>query len=99
MTFTAVAPNATFQSTSTMLGSGSAYASNPTLNAEGIATYTGQPSSPDYIPGGPRKIFTPGNGGTQQPLGDELIPLLIIAAIYTLMKLVRRNFSYPNRRI
>ena len=33
--YTVVAPIATFQSTSTMQGSGSTYSSNPMLNAEG----------------------------------------------------------------
>ena len=91
-TFTAVAPQATFQSTSTMAGSGSAYSANPTLNADGIATYTEQPASSDYATGGPRKIVTPGNRGTQQPLGDALIPLLIMAFIYALRVLYKRKF-------
>ena len=60
--YTVVAPIATFQSTSTMQGSGSTYSSNPMLNAEGQATYTTQESSPAYSPGGPRRIITPGAG-------------------------------------
>jgi hypothetical protein len=91
--YTVVAPIATFQSTSTMQGSGSTYSSNPMLNAEGQATYTTQESSPAYSPGGPRRINTPGAGGTQQPLGDALIPLLLMVMAYATYLLLRRRKS------
>lgn len=88
-----VAPVATFQSTSTMRGSGSTYSSNPMLNAEGQATYTTQESSPAYSPGGPRRIITPGNSGTQQPIGDALIPLLLMVIAYATSIFLRRRKS------
>ena len=91
--YTVVAPIATFQSTSTMQGSGSTYSSNPMLNAEGQATYTTQESSPAYSPGGLRRIITPGAGGTQQPLGDALIPLLLMVMAYATSVLLRRRKS------
>ena len=92
--YTVVAPIATFQSTSTMQGSGSTYSSNPMLNAEGQATYTTQESSPAYSPGGPRRsIITPGPGGIQQPLGDALIPLLLMVMAYATYLLLRRRKS------
>jgi len=91
MTFTAVAPNATFQSTSAMLGSGSAYASNPTLNAEGMAIYTEQPVSSDYASRGPRRIVTPGNSGTQQPIGDAVCPLMLMALAWAGIVYLRRR--------
>ena len=91
--YTVVAPIATFQSTSTMQGSGSTYSSNPMLNAEGQATYTTQESSPAYSPGGPRRSNTPGAIGTQQPLGDALIPLLLMVMAYATSLLLRRRKS------
>lgn len=91
--YTAVAPMAAFQSTSTMQGSGSAYSSHPMLNAEGQATYTTQESSPAYSPGGPRRIITPGNSGTQQPIGDALIPLLLMVMVYATSVLLCRRKS------
>ena len=91
MTFSAVAPNATFQSTSAMQGTGSAYSANPSLNAEGMAIYTEQPVSSDYASSGPRRIVTPGNSGTQQPLGDALIPLLLMALAFLAFSYLRRK--------
>ena len=91
--YTVVAPIATFRSTSTMQGSGSTYSSNPMLNAEGQATYTTQESSPAYSPGCPRRIITPGNSGIQQPIGDALIPLLLMVMAYATSVLLRRRKS------
>ena len=85
-------PSAAFQSTSTMTASGSSYSSQPTIGSDGMATMgetytTSQPS------GGPRKIVTPGNEGTQQPLGDALIPLLLMVMAYATYLLLRRRKS------
>ena len=44
--FSGTMPQATFQSTSTMVGSGSAYASTPMLNADGTAAYSGATAEP-----------------------------------------------------
>jgi len=78
-----------FQSTSTMAGSGSAYASDPTITANGtveepIAT---APNRGRTTPG------TPGGGGTQQgsPIGSALPTLLLLAGAYTAVIALRRR--------
>ena len=77
-------PAIAFRSTSMMAGSGSAYSSSPTLNENGIATYSGESeSSSNQAPSGPRRMVTPGAGGTQQPIGDALLPLLLMAMLFT----------------
>lgn len=79
-------PSASFRSTNTMVGSGSAYSSNPTLSNEGTAT-CGTPAA------APRRammdddddditIYTPGQGGTQAPIGDPVLPLLLMALVF-----------------
>ena len=67
--FGATAPSATFQSTSSMPGSGSEYSSNPTLNADGTVAYEGGSYTSAKAPliGGPRKS-TP-NPPDPTPLG------------------------------
>lgn len=91
-TMSTAMPSASFRSTSTMTASGSTYASQPMLGADGMAsigeTYTSSPA-----PGGPRKIVTPGNSGTQQPIGDALIPLLLMVMVYATSVLLRRRKS------
>ncbi|MBR0195926.1 MAG: hypothetical protein IJQ32_06800 [Paludibacteraceae bacterium] len=91
-TMSTAMPSASFRSTSTMTASGSTYASQPMLGADGMAsigeTYTSSPA-----PSGPRKIVTPGNSGTQQPIGDALIPLLLMVMVYATYLLLRRRKS------
>ena len=75
-----------FQSTSTMEGSGSAYSSNPTLDENGTA------SAPASAPaGGPRRIGgLPGSSdlpdtskdGDNTPIGDAMLPLMLMAAAF-----------------
>ena len=85
-------PSATFRSTSTMSVSGSTYSSQPMIGADGMATmgetYTSSPA-----PSGPRRINTPGTNGQQQPLGDTLIPLLLMVMAYATSILLRRRKS------
>ncbi len=91
-------PTAVFQSTSTLAGSGSAYSATPTLAEDGTATYEGA--------GGPRRAemggtgtpgtpSTPGQGSqeNQFPLGDALIPLLLMVMAYATYLLLRRRKS------
>ncbi len=92
-------PNAAFQSTSTMMGSGSSYSANPTLNSDGTASYNGAAAS------GPRKakkdeIFDPGNEpGTpvtpevNPPLGDAVLPLLLMSLAFCGYVYFRRKRS------
>ena len=99
-------PNAAFQSTSTMTGSGSTYSANPTLNSDGSATY----NAPAYSPtgSGPRRL-----PGTQQedeeteelpdgaqtrpddpnPVGDAVLPLLLMSLAFCGYLYLRRKRS------
>ena len=74
-------PDIAFRSTSTMVGSGSAYCSSPMLTENGTATYSGESSS-SSAPSGTKKIVTPGNEGTQQPIGDALLPMMLMAIVF-----------------
>ena len=80
-------PNAAFQSTSTMKGSGSTYSANPTLNTDGTASYNGAASTPAKAPGGPHRApdpLTPEtyDDGFDSPLGDAVLPLLLCALAF-----------------
>lgn len=82
-----------FRSTSAMQTSGSAYSPNPTLEGNGTASYGG---SVNPINRGLRKVdsdndgfddvtglpVTSGTGGSQQPLGDAVWPLMLMALAY-----------------
>jgi hypothetical protein len=87
--FRSSSPDIAFRSTSTMVGSGSAYCSSPMLTENGTATYSGESSS-SSAPSGPKKIVTPPNSGTQQPIGDALLPMMLMALLYVLF---RRPFA------
>ena len=76
-----------FQSTSTLQGSGSTYTSNPVLNADGTA------ATPTETASGPRRakkdegddditIVTPGASGSQAPIGDAVLPLMLMAVAF-----------------
>lgn len=81
-----------FRSTSAMQTSGSAYSPNPTLGADGTASY-GDEGSPtrnirkmkmeDTNPG------TPGSTGEKFPLGDAVLPLMLMALAYMGMRVFR----------
>lgn len=74
-------PNAAFQSTSAMTGSGSQYSANPTLNENGTATYEGASYSPAKAPAvGPKKVGGQTIEGT--PIGDAVLPLLLMAVAF-----------------
>ena len=93
-------PNAAFQSTSTMMGSGSTYSANPTLNNDGTATYNGAAAS-----SGPRrgKMETGGSGqledetiggdpnGPGNPIGDAVLPLMLCAFAFCAITYLRRK--------
>lgn len=95
------APQVSFQSTSTMSGSGSAYSSNPTLGDDGTATYGGSSS-----PSGPRRAkrednpfgdqTIEGTGNPQEPgtpIGDAALPLMLLACAYLIMRVARKMRS------
>ncbi len=92
-------PSASFRSTNTMPGSGSAYSSTPTLSDEGTAT-CGTPAA------APRRammdddeitIFTPGQGGTQAPIGEPVIPLLLMAIAFAAV--IRTKHQYGKNSV
>ncbi len=85
----AVAPQASFQSTSTMQGSGSAYSSNPMINSDGTASYEGASYSPAQAPSGPNKAK---QGWTIEgtPIGDAVLPLMLCALAYLIFRTRKR---------
>ena len=91
-TMSTTVPSASFQSTSTMTASGSSYSSQPTIGSDGVATM-GETYTSSQPASGPRRIITPGAGGTQQPIGDALIPLLLMVMAYATYLLLRRRKS------
>ncbi len=88
-------PNAAFQSTSTLSGSGSSYSANPTLNSDGTATY--QNAAPSKVPAGsgPHKSgpINPGPDPKEGPLGDTLLPLLFMSLAFCGYLYLRRKRS------
>ena len=93
-TMLADAPTAVFQSTSTLAGSGSAYSATPMLEEDGTATYEGA-GGPRRAPSTPGTPYTPGQGSqeNQFPIGDALIPLLLMVMAYATYLLLRRRKS------
>lgn len=87
-------PNAVFQSTSALQGSGSQYSANPMLNADGTASYNGVSAS---APSGPRHAKMDNNpnpdvgGGGNTPLGDVVLPLVMLAGAYLFWRARRRR--------
>lgn len=87
----ATAPSATFQSTSAYADQWSQDTQQSMLNADGSVN-TGA-----YMTSGPRraKMGGPGTPGgpldptTQQPLGDAVLPLLLLAAAYIVLRRTR----------
>ena len=101
---TTAAPSASFQSTSTMSGSGSAYSAAPSLNGDGTAAYNGASASSS----GPRRAKMEGEGGgmgaidpddpnapqgLETPLGDALLPLLFMSLAFCGYLYLRRKRS------
>ena len=93
-TMLAEAPAAAFQSTSTLTGSGSAYTATPMLAEDGTATYDGA-SGPKRVLRAPGTPSTPGQGSAENqfPLGDGIIPLLIMLMAYATCIFLRRKMS------
>ena len=85
-------PQACFQSTSTMMSSGSTYASE---------VYAIGANSPSATPSGPRRVSGLGtddsghdpNNPQFSPLGDAFIPLLLMVMAYATSILLRRRKS------
>lgn len=90
----ATAPRATFQSTSAMpvsVGAGtSTLNEDGTVNAEayGVGRANIGPRRVDGNPGTPDDEEDPGE---QQPLGDALLPLMLLACAYLIIRVTRRR--------
>ncbi|MCQ2347638.1 MAG: hypothetical protein MJZ65_00430 [Paludibacteraceae bacterium] len=87
----AMAPSAGFGSTSSMVGSGSAYSSTPTINSYGMV------GEPDYVANRGRMGLpgstTEGQGGDPNlhtPVGNAVPFLLLLAAGYAFLLRRRR---------
>lgn len=91
-------PSTSFQSTSGLVGSGSAYSANPTIGADGAAVYSAADEGGTKRP--PGHIRKDGfDGGSlpdnpnepATPLGDAAMPLLLMAGIYLLLRFARNR--------
>ena len=95
--FSSQAPtNTVFQSTSTMAPTGSQYSSNPMLNSDGSAVYTGDSYGPhrakkeDPDPWGGQTMEDHKTSEAGTPIGDALIPLMLCAGAYLIIRARRR---------
>ncbi len=88
----AVMPPAEFHSTSTMVATGSAYTSNPTLSDDGTATYSGAQENTSN-PRGVHKAppINPGSGDKPYPIGDAVLPLLLLACAFAFGKWIAKT--------
>jgi len=86
-----------FQSTSSMMGSGSNYSSNPMIGSDGTATYsdytpsrgrTGREDEGDNAGSG-TQVIDP--NGQQTPLGSAVPAMLLLAGAYAGVVAVRRR--------
>jgi hypothetical protein len=89
-----------WQSTSAMQGSGSSY--SPQVTAVGATSATSEATTSDThssanAPSGPRReIITPGNPGNQSgdsPVGDAVLPLLLMSFAFGMFVYLRRKRS------
>lgn len=90
----AMAQQQEWQSTSTMQGSGSVY--SPQVTAVGAVTASEMATttySPAKAPSGPRKVLPGGtnepNQSADSPIGDAVLPLLAMLAIYCATRVYR----------
>ena len=86
-----VAPSTTFQSTSSLSGSGSAYSSNPTIGDDGTAA---NPNAEEPQQANARRIGVRHNlieVPDDNPIGDVLLPLLALAIVYGVKCIVYRH--------
>ena len=94
----AAIPISSFQSTSTLSGGTRSDAATPLINTDGSvagSAYMGSISAPTGpLKGSPSGTGTPTDDldpNNQQPLGDALIPLLLLASAYAVYKVARRR--------
>ena len=84
-----------WQSTSSMQGSGSAYSSQVTaVGATGVGSVATTTYSPSQTSFGPRRSKEKNedlNGNPESPIGDAVLPLLLMAAGFGLYTALRRR--------
>jgi len=92
-----------WQSTSTLQGTGSAYA--PQVMEVGATTVptiatTTESYSPAKAPSGPRRGFidpnNPGNQSNESPIGDAVLPLMLMAMLFAGVVYTRRKKQAAN---
>ena len=98
---TVAAPAATFQSTNTMTGSGSAYSATPSLNEDGTAAYEGASYESAETASHPGHIRKVGGGQTIEgtPIGEGLWVLATLACAYLIVRVARRKKRTPAKDI
>ena len=84
-----------WQSTSAMQGTGSSYSPQVTaVGATGVTDMatTTESGSPAKAPSGPRRIeiYTP-TTDPNAPLGDAVLPLMLLLGVYCSILVIRRN--------
>ena len=84
-------PNAVFQSTSALQGSGSQYSATPMLGADGTATLDEAVSTPAQAPSGPRRTISNPGDDVENPIGDAVLPLALMALAFGAVVAVRRR--------
>jgi len=86
---TALAPTAGFQSTSAYSGQWQGAGTTPMLNSDGSVNAEAYMGGPDNAPGMRKAPGTPGGDldpSAQQPIGDALLPLLVMAVAFVLAR-------------
>lgn len=90
-TYGAEMPQAGFSSTGTMMGSGSAYSSTPTISDNGTAGDPYAGVTPSSRPGARKGILNPDGEGDPNPIGEPLVMLFFAAAAAAVVALRRRK--------
>ena len=83
----------TFQSTSTMAPVNSQYSANPSLNEDGTAYNPAETTSATSQKpgGGPRKVGPVQTEGDPTPVGDAVLPLMLMALAFGGVIYLRRR--------
>ena len=89
LTTDAVMPVAKFQNTGALNATGSPHASIVMIDEEGYAYFGGTPAA--HTPVVPRRIIPPTPEGPPTPLGDAVLPLLLMAATFGVWRTWRRK--------
>lgn len=87
--------SSTFQSTSTLPQTGSSYASQPMLSADGTAQYAEGAYPSVNAPSGPLRVRPANPDGPPTPVGDALLPLLLMAIGYAALLYRKRGAHAP----